>query len=165
MSDVIANTLGEVRRMYVGNAWHGPAVLEVLKGVTAVQAAARPIASAHSIHELTHHMAAWIGEATSRLRGQAAGDPADGNFPPRGVPVDDAAWDAARDLLARRQAEFVDLVSTFDPARLDDPVDPSQSPDQEHPRTFLALIHGVVQHNAYHAGQVMLLRRAIEQAE
>jgi len=165
MSDVIASTLGEVRRMYVGNAWHGPAVLEALEGVTATQAAARPIAGAHSIHELTHHMAAWIGEAMSRIRGNPPGDPADGNFPPRGVPVDDAAWDAARDLLARRQAEFVDLVSAFDPARLEDPVDPSMSPDPEHPRTYSALIHGVVQHNAYHTGQVILLRRAIEQAE
>jgi uncharacterized damage-inducible protein DinB len=165
MPDRLTSTVGEVRRMYDGNAWHGPGVLDVLNGITATQAAARPLSNAHSIFELTHHMAAWIGEATSRIRGEPAGDPADGSFPPRGVPVDDAAWDAVRDLLARRHREFCDTVAALDPARLDDPVNASTRPDAAHPRTFSALIHGVVQHNAYHAGQVMLLRKAIERAD
>ena len=32
-----------------GDAWHGPSVLEPLEGVTVKQAAAHPIAGAHSI--------------------------------------------------------------------------------------------------------------------
>jgi uncharacterized damage-inducible protein DinB len=165
MPDRLTSTLGEIRRMYEGNAWHGPAVLDALKGVTATQAAARPVPNAHSIYELTHHMAAWIGEATSRIQGNPAGDPADGDFPARGVPVDDAAWNAARALLARRHAEFCDIVGGLDPARLNDPVDPSTSPDATRPRTFSDLIHGVVQHNAYHTGQIILLKKAIERSD
>lgn len=165
MSDRLESTLGEIRRMYEGNAWHGPAVLDVLEGITATQAAARPLPNAHSIFELTHHLAAWIGEATARIQGQPAGDPADGDFPLVGNLIDEAAWDAVRARLARRHAAFLDVVAAFDPARLDDPVDPSTSPDRSRPRTFSALIHGVVQHNAYHAGQIMLLRKAIERAD
>lgn len=151
--------------MYEGNAWHGPSVLDALRGVTAAQAAARPVAGAHTIHELTHHMAAWIGEVNSRLRGNRAGSPADGDFPPPATPLDEATWSAVLANLSRRHMELMETVAAFDESRLADPVDPAEPPDEQHPRTFHALIQGLVQHNAYHAGQVMLLRRAIERSE
>ena len=39
----------QVRRGLEGGAWHGPAVLELLAGVTAAQAHARPIPGARGI--------------------------------------------------------------------------------------------------------------------
>lgn len=156
--------LGELRRMYEGNAWHGPALLDVLRGVSATQAAARPVPGAHSIHELTHHVAAWIGEVNARLLGGTPGDPADGDFPPQGTIIDDAAWKATLERLAARQAAILETVAAFDPSRLQAAVNPTKPEDPAHPRTFYALVHGLVQHNAYHAGQIMLLRRALERA-
>src|SRR5947207_15275724 len=50
----------QLNRAFVGEAWHGPAVLEVLKGVTAEQATARPFAGGHSIWELALHIEAWV---------------------------------------------------------------------------------------------------------
>ena len=41
----------QLKRAFEGEAWHGPAVLQVLKEVTATQAAAKPIPKAHSIWE------------------------------------------------------------------------------------------------------------------
>src|SRR5688500_12594885 len=111
--------LADLRRIYEGNAWHGPSVLEALQDVTARQAAARPVPEAHSIYELTHHIAAWIGETTSRLQGNPPGSPADGDFPPRATVVDDAGWSDARARLERRQAELLETVSVFDASRLD----------------------------------------------
>ena len=105
--------------MYEGNAWHGPSVLEALNGVTASQAAARPVPGAHSIFDLTHHIAAWMGEATSRVEGSTPGSPADGDFPPPGAQVDEAAWSDVRARLERRQSELMDALSSFDPARLE----------------------------------------------
>ena len=49
----------QLRRAFEGDAWHGPGVLELLENVTASQAAARPIAGAHSIWELVVHIQAW----------------------------------------------------------------------------------------------------------
>ena len=46
----------QLERTLEGGAWHGPSVLEVLEGVTAAQAAAHPIAGAHSIWELVLHL-------------------------------------------------------------------------------------------------------------
>lgn len=70
--------VADLRRIYEGNAWHGPSLLEAIRDVTAAQAAARPLAHHHSINEITHHIAAWIGEATSRLQGNPPAMPADG---------------------------------------------------------------------------------------
>jgi uncharacterized damage-inducible protein DinB len=153
--------LADLRRIYEGNAWHGPSVLEAIGDVTTVQAAAHPVTDAHSIYELTHHIAAWIGETTSRLQGNHPGTPVDGDFPPRAQAIDDAAWSDVRSRLERRQAELLEAVSGFDAARLDESVDPRNGNDADGPVTFRALLSGLAQHSAYHAGQIVLLRKAL----
>jgi uncharacterized damage-inducible protein DinB len=152
----------EIRRMFDGNAWHGPGVMDVLQGVTAAEAGERTVPGVHTIYELTHHLAAWIGEVQARLAGRAPGNPEDGDFPASGMVVDDAAWRAVRDRLARRQAALLAALETFDAGRLDDPVDPGWNKESGGAVTFYAMLQGIVQHNAYHAGQIMLLRRARE---
>src|SRR5581483_9098592 len=85
-----------IERTVSGPLWHGPVLDELLRDVTAEQAAARPIRDAHSIWELVLHVAAWAEIGRARLDGRAVGDPPDElNFPP----VREAsatAWDAAR---------------------------------------------------------------------
>lgn len=152
--------LGDLRRIYEGNAWHGPGVLEAISGVTAAQAASRPVPGAHTIYELTHHIAAWIGEATSRLQGNAPGVPADGDFPDRSTTVDDTTWSDACARLERRQAELLEAVAAFDAGRLDEPVKPANR-NTDGPVTFRALLSGIAQHSAYHAGQIVILRKAL----
>ena len=48
----------QIRRAFEGQAWHGPSVKELLADVTAEQAAAHPVAGAHSIWELALHIGA-----------------------------------------------------------------------------------------------------------
>jgi len=162
---MIEPLLGDLRRIYEGNAWHGPSVLEALSDVSALQAAARPLRNSHSIYELTHHIAAWIGETTSRLQGKPPGNPADGDFPPRATTVDQAAWAEVRARLARRQAELMETVAGFDPARLDQAFDPKNRNDVSGPVSYRALLSGLAQHSAYHAGQIVLLRKALGSSE
>jgi uncharacterized damage-inducible protein DinB len=150
--------LDQLNRMYAGNAWHGPSLTEALADVSAAQAAARPLAGGHTIFELTHHVAAWIGEVHDRLSGKAPGSPADGDFPPPDERVDDAAWRRVRERLEIRHRALMQAVGRFDPSRLDQPVDPAKAEDGG---TFYQLLHGLVQHNAYHAGQMMLLKRGM----
>ena len=57
----------QFQRAFNGEAWHGPSVLKILDGVTAQQAAAHPIPGAHSIWELTLHIAAWENACRRRL--------------------------------------------------------------------------------------------------
>ena len=153
--------LEDLRRMYEGNAWHGPAVLDAIRDVTSAQAASRPIPGVHSIYDLTHHIGAWIGETSSRLQGNAPGMPADGDFPDRATTVDDAAWTDVCARLERRQAELLEAVAAFDAERLDEPVDPKIKKIDDGPVSYRALLTGIAQHTAYHAGQIVLLRKAL----
>lgn len=151
--------LADLRRIYEGNAWHGPSVLDAIKDVTATQASARPITNGHSIYELTHHIGAWIGEVTSRLQGNKPGMPDDGDFPNTSIKVDDSAWSELRKRLERRQAELIETVASFDASRLDEAVDPKNK-GKDGPVTYRALLSGLAQHSAYHAGQIMILRKS-----
>jgi len=78
--------------------WHGPALAEVLDGVDAAGARARPIAGAHSIWEIVLHITSWADIARQRIHGEATGDPPpEQDWPP--VPAADADWSATLDRL------------------------------------------------------------------
>ena len=58
---MIQTIIDELKEIHDGEPWHGPSLKEILSGVTAEQAAAKPLANAHSIWEITLHVAAWEG--------------------------------------------------------------------------------------------------------
>src|SRR5918911_1736209 len=77
----LADILDELRRIHDGDAWHGAALKESLSGVTAEQAAARPVAGAHSIWELVRHVTAWENVFRLRLEGRPVAEPEEGDIP------------------------------------------------------------------------------------
>jgi len=137
-----------------GNAWYGPAFLEALRGVTAAQATARPIPGWKSIWEIALHAIVWNDVALRRLGGDIAefeiGGPEDWPAPPG----DEAGWQATIERLRTRNAMLAATTRTLDFERLDEPIVPKYSSCYQH-------LQGVVQHNAYHAGQVVALKRAM----
>lgn len=136
-----------------GPAWHGDSVMEILNGVTASEAAAKPIPGAHSIWELLFHLEAWNRMALEALDGPEYEVPEDLNFPA----VADASGQAWHDALTRFAATkelLVTRILALPLAGLDETV-----PGQKYSRHFL--LHGVVQHDLYHAGQMALLKKAV----
>jgi hypothetical protein len=89
----IERILDQLKRAYEAKAWHGPSVKEVLDGVTAEQAHARPLRDGHSIYELVRHIAVWEDVGRRRLQGDPAEVPISSpeDWPP---PEDtsEAAW-------------------------------------------------------------------------
>jgi uncharacterized damage-inducible protein DinB len=152
--------LGELRRSHNGDAWHGPSLAELITPVDAETAAATPIPGAHSIWELTRHITAWAREVGDRLSGQAPGRPAMGDWPP--IPSTGAAcWEAAQIDLRSAHGELLGAVASFPSARWDAPVGSAADAIWGTGLTFAAMVNGLVQHNAYHGGQIALLLRAI----
>lgn len=88
----------QLKLAFEGGAWHGPGVLETLDGVTATQAAAHPVAGAHSIWELVVHIAAWEGACRRRLKGDRAELSTEEDWPPV-TEADEAAWAITKDAL------------------------------------------------------------------
>ncbi|MGH9836565.1 MAG: DinB family protein [Blastocatellia bacterium] len=144
---------GQLKRAYEGEAWHGPSLRELLDGVTAEQAAARPIPNAHSIWELVNHIIAWERIVKQRLEGEALNDvPDEMNFPPVTDPSEEA-WQATRQSLTESNNSLRESVKRIDDAKLQQIV----------PKTIYTnyfMLHGVIQHDLYHAGQIALLKKA-----
>ena len=152
MASEAERIMGELQRAFEGNAWHGPAVLELLHDVTAAQAAARPIAGAHSIWELVLHIAAWESAGRRRLEGDRAELPDEENFPPVND-TSEAAWQQTIELLKAGHRRLRDAISGLDESRLDEPI-------MDGMRSVYITIHGVIQHDLYHAGQIAILKKA-----
>lgn len=149
----------ELSRAWDRDPWHGPSLTDLLAGVTAPQAAARPIPGAHSIWELVLHLAAWTGEVQRRLGGVAPALPAEGDWPEVGEPTE-ARWAAAREDLARRHAALVAAVEAFPPERLDAVVgETGRDAPLGTGVTYALTLRGVAEHMAYHGGQIALLKK------
>ena len=148
----------QLRRSFEGEAWHGPAVLEVLAGVAADQAAARPVAGAHSIWELTLHIEAWERACLRRLNGDPARLSDDEDWQSISDPTE-AAWESTKQRLTDTHRELLDAISNVDESRLNDPI--ITNPNTPYSSVYVTL-HGGVQHDLYHAGQIAMLKKALE---
>jgi len=147
----------QFRRAFDGNAWHGPSVMALLEGVTAAQAAARPIPSAHSIWQLVSHIAAWERACLRRLNG----DPAqltDEEDWPAVSDTSEVAWQKTKDELVATHQQLLDKIGGLDDARLNQPI--INDPSTTYSSVYVTL-HGGVQHDLYHAGQIAILKKAV----
>ncbi|HZW94607.1 MAG TPA: DinB family protein [Candidatus Eremiobacteraceae bacterium] len=142
----------QLRRAFEGDAWHGPALLELLQDADAASAAAKPVRAAHSIWELVLHIAAWDGAALHRIAGETIQLTGDRNFPVVPKPTE-AAWRKAVAHAKRTHDTLVKTVASLPEPRLRDRV-PGKKYD------FYHLLHGVAQHELYHAGQIAILKKA-----
>lgn len=145
----------QLRRAYQGEAWHGPSLLEVLEGVTPASAAAHPIPGAHSIWEIVSHVVAGREIVRRRLEGDAelARRTTEDDWWPDFTDTSPQAWDALLASLETNNAALVSVISKLDDARLDEPI-------LENMSTVYVTLHGLVQHDLYHAGQIALLKKA-----
>ena len=136
-------------------AWHGgPTPPGAVRGVCAADVAWRPAAGRHSIWELVLHMAYWNHAVRRRITGASGRFPrSPANWPrPQAHPTSEA-WDADRALLREEHDLLAKAIRTI-PAEL-----LGQRPAGAKKWTYGELITGIAQHDAYHTGQVQLLKR------
>ena len=147
----------QFRRAFDGEAWHGPAVMALLNGITAAQAAEHPIRGAHSIWDLTLHIRAWEGACLRRLNG----DPAQLTDQEDWEPVNDfskSSWEQTKRNLRDTHERLLDAIGAVDDSRLDQPI--LEHPEIKFSSVYVTL-HGGVQHDLYHAGQIAILKKAL----
>jgi hypothetical protein len=149
---LMARTIGPTG----GRAWHGGVTpAGALRGVSARQAAWRPAPRRHSIWALALHIAYWNYAVRRHLEAREIPrfprSPA--NWPRVPDEPDEATWRADRTLLTEEQHRFAEAVARFDPARL------HRRPPGVKNWTYGDLILGILAHDAYHTGQMQLLKR------
>lgn len=143
----------QFRRAYEGEAWHGPSLRELLDGVTAEQAARRPIPQAHTIWELVLHIAVWESVVRRRLTGEAPDPPPEQDWPPV-RDTSDAAWKKTLDDLDHGHQQLRQAIALLSDDRLSQKVLGKNY-------SIYGMLHGLIQHDLYHAGQIALLKKSL----
>lgn len=154
----IARIIDQLEREFDGDPWHGSPLSTILDGVTHTQAAAKPVANAHSIWELVLHIAAWKNEVRRRLSGAPAAEPQEGDWPAVGE-VSAERWKSAREHLETSHRLLVSAVRDFPEPHLYIPSNDQRDREQGVGVTYYELLHGLVQHDVYHSGQIALLKK------
>lgn len=143
----------QLHRAFYGTAWHGPAVVELVTQVNAPTAVARPIADVHSIWELLLHIEVWDRAAIVRLGGEKCQPTGTDNFPLSPSKPTEAAWQRAIANAKRTHDMLVKKVAALSEEKLR-----ARCPGKRY--DLYHLLHGVAQHELYHAGQIAILKKA-----
>jgi uncharacterized damage-inducible protein DinB len=157
----IDNILDQLQREFDGDPWHGSSLKQILKDITAHEAAQRPLPGGHTIWEIVLHMAGWKGEVTRRLHGHLAGEPEAGDWPVPGESSDDG-WHHAKENLHRAHTELIAALKGIAPSRLHEPVKDTRNRPLGTGMTIYQTIYGVIQHDVYHSGQIAMLKKALK---
>jgi uncharacterized damage-inducible protein DinB len=148
--DRIADLL---ERTHQSGAWVDVSTREVLRSLSAAEASSYPVDGAHSAWEITLHIGAWHDVVRRRLQGEVL-DVSEEEDWPRPGEVTEAKWTATLDELDRVHQELVAAVRGLGPEQLGETV-PGK------PFTIYTMLHGVTQHDSYHGGQLVLLRKTL----
>jgi uncharacterized damage-inducible protein DinB len=128
--------------------------LAALDGVDAVTADRKPEGGVHSIWELVIHLTAELQHARELLKG-AAVPWVEGKMTWPGLPLPSTtAWEATLRALAEANREMVQAVEALDDSVLNQQFTQVRM-------TYYLMLHCVIQHNVYHAGQISLLKRQL----
>lgn len=142
-----------LQRAYVGNAWHGPGLRPLLRQVGAEAAAAHPIRGAHSIWEVACHMCLLEDRARRHLEGECLAplQPGESWL----IVTDDGAeaWAHTLDCFDCFHTALGNVLGRFPEEKLTEVV-----PGRDYP--YYMLMHGLAQHELFHAGQITVIMQA-----
>lgn len=156
----IVHILAAVDASFRGKAWQGPTLLGSLRGVSAAEASVMPRGLAHGIWHVALHAAYWKYAICVRLR---KAEPntfprSPSNWPAIPHPPDTRTWKADLRLLAEWHDRVLAALFKLDPRHLD------RVPPGGKSATYRQLAMGIAAHDAYHTGQVQLLKRLVRQS-
>ncbi|MBC3785770.1 DinB family protein [Spirosoma utsteinense] len=138
-------------------AWHGPSVVEALRGVTPDVAGRRIMPNTHTIAELVFHMTSWRIFCVKKMQGDVDFDittPAKdfGALPDK---IDDFEWEALEMELSLSQEELINELDKRDDDEFLEDIVPGRD------YTYYDMLHGIINHDMYHTGQIVILKKAL----
>jgi uncharacterized damage-inducible protein DinB len=150
----MANEINRILKLFAdlqhGDCWIGNNFKEVLHGVGVDKALQDISGNTNSIWQLVAHITYWRTSVVNRLTGSNNPPP----FQDFLLPADcnEVTWRQALHDFEAAYHLLRNAIQHFNPDNLDKP-----SPKKE--QTFYELMLGCLQHDAYHLGQMMLLKK------
>src|SRR5581483_8292923 len=115
--------LDQLNRAFGGEAWHGPALRNLLDGITERQAQAHPVAEGHSILELVLHIATWNEVVAQRVSGTEVKSETVDDW----TDVSKLSLKQAIERLEQAQSRLCDVVARLSSEELEQPAAGSKS--------------------------------------
>ena len=139
--------------LFDGNPWIDVNLVDSLYNLTAEQASRRILPRSNTIWEITNHMISWRKIVLKRLQGKIVPTAPDNYVEP--VPDQSAlAWKKTLSSLTNTQKARNQLLENYE-AQSFSKIYPGNGMDHyKH-------IHGILQHDAYHLGQIKMLLKYV----
>ncbi|MFZ2873087.1 MAG: DinB family protein [Phycisphaerales bacterium] len=157
MSDSLNLLAALARANFTGKAWQGAALAGAIRGVSASESLRRPAKGRRNIHEIVLHAAYWKYAVRRRLNpsddAEFRGSPS--NWPAAPTSPEERDWKRTVRLLKEEHQRLMRAIEGLDAASLD------VVPPGGRTWTRAQLIMGIASHDAYHTGQVQLLKKLI----
>jgi uncharacterized damage-inducible protein DinB len=138
------------KNLYDGEPWIDVNIVNTLKNISASKAAHKP-ASANSIWQIVNHMVLWRKNVLERVQGESPKKPGD-NYISNIDDTSDNAWKKILLEFEQTQTDWLNFLATFNESNFEKIYPPNNMNYYEH-------IHGIIQHDAYHLGQIILLAK------
>lgn len=150
------NLVEELNKAYNDDAWHGNNTLSLILSANPQKVFTHPIPNAHSIAELVLHLTAWTEEALDRINGQAAKEPLIGDWP---MPKDKSAeeWQTIINQFKKANEQLIGAIANINANKWNNPITDYRDNALGTGVNNAQLISGIIQHHAYHSGQIALL--------
>jgi len=137
--------------LYEGSPWIDVTIMGTLENITAEQAAKRVLAKHNSIWEIVNHLVMWRLTVLQRMQGTVVVFPDNNYFEPV-KDTSESAWKTTLEKFNDSQQKWIDFLKTFSENDFEKLV-------QNKTMTYYEHIHGIIQHDAYHLGQITLLAK------
>jgi uncharacterized damage-inducible protein DinB len=139
------------RDHFNGEPWIDVQIMGSLKDLKATDAA-KNMYDLNSIWQIVHHMTCWRETLLERARGISIASPADNYF----IPVAGFSGKAWMKALARLKASQKNILSYLQKEFKDADEKPGNNQYSRY-----ELMQGLLQHDAYHLGQIILIKKLV----
>ncbi|HEU4471940.1 MAG TPA: DinB family protein [Flavisolibacter sp.] len=158
MDQEIQYIIKQLTEVYEGEAWYGRPLQQLLDSVQADTVFEKP-AGQHAIIDILWHMITWREFTIDRLQHSPQMTLAyfENNDWRRLDRTDKDLWPQGRERLQETQDQLLSLLRQTDDALLAKQV-------RERNYDFRKLLHGVIQHDIYHIGQIAFISKLLRGA-
>ena len=151
MNNELKNYIERLTENYNGDPWYGRPLLSILNEVGSLNAWGQKVNNNHTNTTLLRHIVLWRLFTISRFKPDAVETTIyfdDNNWQTINNPSKED-WERSMAELANSQQELLRIISTANGSMLDE-----QVPGRTY--TFRYLLNGLIEHDIYHTGQIML---------
>jgi uncharacterized damage-inducible protein DinB len=142
------------KKLYNGLPWIEVNIVDVLNKLSANEAQARLIDNCNTIWEITNHLISWRLNVLQRVEGKIINTP-DHNYFQRVEDISDEAWRDTLYRLGESQEAWLQFINKCNSRDLDKIYPVNNMTYYEH-------IQGIIHHDAYHLGQIVILAKQIK---